>query len=481
MSLDAIVREAYRRTGRSVAKTTPTSVREALDRMRFVVRCGRAMYGPARVVLDQKALRLTLSPSARERARLPRLQLEPFYTVLGRPPLETEDGRPLEPIYLSEERTPGLRNELVAALRQERLQFSPWGWLARDLPAEEVVKRGNLRRVDTGCFDVTPVLSGFRLEQAVDLIVRWQGNRGALVVTARPRSQDNPDRIRLEDRLLANYLASKLVDGYAVTVGPLVLEAYAQIKELGRNPGSAVMDVIRADSRFRTTGDEAYGLQWVHVAHANRLLHRERQTREGRAAASDRWFEEWRNSVRFRIAYHPVHFRWAWEEAAAELGLPGQAQRRLAKVRLLHRPSHDQLIREWQAELEQRGLSERLQKRKVDHVRIFARYLESDEGGRPGHLLEVTLKDMETFFCWTYIRRWVRAKTDPAAFTLDLRDFYRRQQELGRIHDVRFVELIYRVREMIVERLELYNSIAPYDEDFPELAEQLFFGWQPTT
>lgn len=89
-----------------------------------------------------------------------------------------------------------------------------------------------------------------------------------------------------------------------------------------------------------------------------------------------------------------------------------------------------ELIDEWDTWLKEQGISDRVRRRKINHLENFAY----------------------------------------------LRDFYRFQESRGRIQDLRFAELIYGVRDMIAERVELYDSLNPADADFDDLFEQLFFG-----
>lgn len=245
MFLDAIVREACRRARRPPTKSTPASVQDTLDQLPFVILCGQGLYGPARVLLDRKALRVRLSPSAREHNRLSSSQLEPFYSALEKPPVETADGRLLEPSRLSEEKS-----------RED----------------EDAEKTGP-GRTNTVFFDLKPVLEGLPESEDVDLVVRWEYDRGALVVEARPRGQDDPGRMAVEDKLLADYLVSRLVEGNPPSAGPLVLEAYAHFEALGLYPGSPVLDVIRRDPRLRIIGDDTDNVRAVKIAHARCPTH----------------------------------------------------------------------------------------------------------------------------------------------------------------------------------------------------------------
>lgn len=472
MSLNAIMEEACRRAGHQASQSTPDTVRNALARLRFVIRCGRGMFGPARFLLDGKALRVKLDSAGRSHARIARSDLEPFYSALEEPPVVTADGRPLQPIYFTETTTRELRKAMIAALRETLQQLSPWGHLLANIDDEAILKKADARPMDTGMLDLRPVLEGLPENEPVDLIVRWDKDRGALVVTARPRGHDDPTQIAAEDKLLADYLVSHLVEGYAIPAGPLVLEAYAQFDLLGRTPGSAVIDVILADSRLRIVDGKECAIPQLSIAHAGRPTYQERRA----GFAEQDWFVEWQRSVRDRIEDHVRRLRQAWQKAEEELGLADTPDPRETNVRLLRKPPHDALIEEWEAELKERGLSERVVRRKVNHVRDFAWYLESNEVRGAQHLLEATLSDLEDFFFWTYIRRWARVYTNAAAFALDLRDFYRYQEAVGRIPDARFAELIYRLRDFIQERRDLYYSLNPYDKDFDELLERLFFG-----
>ena len=143
---------------------------------------------------------------------------------------------------------------------------------------------------------------------------------------------------------------------------------------------------------------------------------------------------------------------------------------------LRKKPSHQELIDEWAAWLMEQDVSDRVRQRKIKHLKTFVYYLKTHEHEASAHLLDVGLSDLCSFFFWTYIRRFPNSRTDVASFTLDLRDFYRFQESQGRISDARFAELVYGVRDMIIERLELYESLDPHDEDFDELFERLFLG-----
>src|SRR5690606_35244118 len=117
--------------------------------------------------------------------RLDRSQLEPFNRALEEPPVVTEDGRPLEPIYISEESTREMRKRILKAIREALQAWSPLGHLLADIKDEDILDETKPRRLDTGLLDLRPVLEGLPEGETPDLIVRWEKDRGALVVTAR--------------------------------------------------------------------------------------------------------------------------------------------------------------------------------------------------------------------------------------------------------------------------------------------------------
>lgn len=476
-SLDSIMEEALRLAGRPKTKSTPATVRNALGALRFVVQCGQGMYGPARVVLDQKALRIRLSPQDYKLARVGRTLLEPFCTVLENPPIQTLDGRPIRPILLDEEKAKEMQSAFLDALREMLGEMPLIDRYLQSVDDETILKEMDLSRVETGYYDISPALDGWQEDDdgSVDLVVRWVRERGALVVAPQRRSEVDPKGIEAEDKLLADFIASKLVGGYAKCVGPIVLEALASEDALGRTPGSPVLEVILSDPRMRIVGDETLGLQRIHVAHADRLTYGEQSAVLANQAGE--WIDDMRAKLRARILEHPRRFRDAWRKAEEELGLVEGAEPKYTNVRLLRKPSNEDLVREWQCELKGAGLSQRVIQRKINHLYHFVHFLEAEANDGPKHLLDVDITTLESFFFWTYIRRWPNSKSDADTFPLDLRDFYRRQEELGRIPDARFAELIYRLRGMIQERLELYNELLVYDdEEFDELFETLFFG-----
>lgn len=474
-SLDWIIKEALQLAGRSMTKSTPATVRKALCRLRYIVPCGQGIYGPARVVLDQKALRVRLAPEDLRLARVGKAQLEPFLIALEKPPMETVDGRPIEPIFLDEVQTREVQAALLGTLRELLGEMLLLDRYLKAMDDEVLLDKMDLRRMQTGYYDISPALDGWKSsEGTIDLVIRWVRERGALVVAPQSRSDVDPKQIEAEDKLLADFIASRLVAGQSQWAAPLVLEALATHEALGRAPGSPVLEVIAADPRMRIIGDQAHGLEKVRIAHSDRLTLGERYALM--ANASGEWLDEVRARLRVQIMEHPRRFREAWKKAEEELGLGNGAAPKQSKVRLLRKPSNEELLREWHVELREAGLSQRVVQRKVNHLRQFVHYLESDVNDGPDHLLDVDEVSLESFFFWTYIRRWPNSKSDAETFPLDLRDFYRRQEELGRIPDARFAELIYRVRHMIQERLELYNELLAHDDEFDELFETLFFG-----
>lgn len=520
-ALADIAREAARRCGRKYTEYTKRTVAAALAALPQVVRTGAGMYAPARLALDGKAFRVPLTVGELRSGQLSKGRLEPFYTALGKPPVVTGKGRPLPTVQLSGRQLAQIRDDAVRTAVEQLRALSWVETILAEISAEDILGQVWDRRaksaLDSGLLDLTPLGlgpadEGWSEERAgVDLILRWDARAGRLVAEAEDSgvaaghggaaadasgaesaghgsgagsathgsdAGSAAHAMFTEDRILADFVASKLPRDDEISLGPLVLEAYARFPELGRMPGSAILDVIERDPRIRLTGGDPYQLGEVTVARADRLTWQERHfgpARDVDAAWSARWQEE----VRARIRAHPERVQEAWRREQRRLGLdPSRlAGGRPSKVVLLRKPSHQDLIREWDAALREEGLSEKVRQRKIRHVETFAHYLENDDG-RPGarHLLDVDEADLDSFFFWAYVRRYDPSRTDAPAFTRDLRDFYRFQQRMGRIMDARFAELIHGVRDLIVERIELYEGLMSMsdDADFEDLYETLF-------
>src|SRR5690606_22607242 len=106
------------------------------------------------------------------------------------------------------------------------------------------------------------------------------------------------------DRVLGDFLASRLLPDHAVSLGDLLLEAYARFPQVGRLPGSAPMDVVQRDRRMRITAGDATRLDEVLIARADVLTWQERRL-QGEGAAYDDWAVRYRRELRARIQSHP--------------------------------------------------------------------------------------------------------------------------------------------------------------------------------
>ncbi|HLT57251.1 MAG TPA: hypothetical protein VKZ69_00575 [Limnochordales bacterium] len=485
-ALADIAQEAARRSGRRYTDHTPQTVADALARLPFMVRCGPGTYAPVRIALHGKAFRVPLTRDELARGQLSKRRLEPFYTALEKPPVLAASGRELATVYLRETALGQLRTALLEATaealretpRRERYLRSR---RAGEVPAEASHPAG-LTRLDSGFIDLAPLGLAARggdppREELPDLIVRWDRAAGVLQAEIRPRGGDDGAAVAREDRILANFLASRLPPQNAVLLGSLLVEAYARFPDLGRTPGSAPWDVVQGDGRMRVVSGDGGALDEVVIARPGM-----RTRRDGHGAApqeAHRWLAAWARQLRARIRDHPHRLAAAWQRERRRLGLSDTVLAGArGKVVLLRKPSHGELLAEWDRALAEQGLSDKVRRRKVAHVETFAHYLETDVPKAASHLLDVDEADLRSFFFWTYIRRYPNSGSDAVTFTLDLRDFYRHQQRAGRIADVRFAELIHGVRDMIVERLELYEGLhlLTDEPDFDDLYATLFRG-----
>ncbi|HEY8418450.1 MAG TPA: hypothetical protein VIK93_10510, partial [Limnochordales bacterium] len=314
-------------------------------------------------------------------------------------------------------------------------------------------------------------------EAVLDLILRWERAAGVLTATVGRRdSRESPDA--REDQVLADFLASRLLPAHAVSLGSLLLEAYARFPQIGRTPGCAPLEVIRRDPRIRITAGDENRLDEVSIARADLITRPEcRLAVEG--TGYDDLAARWRRDLRARILAHPQRVAEAWKQERRRLGLSDtELAGARGKVVPLRKPSNADLIAEWDRALAAQGVSDKVRLRKIRHLEAFVLYLEADYPRGPSHLLDVDETDLRSFFFWTYIRRYPNSRSDAVSFTLDLRDFYRHQQRVGRIADARFAELIHAVRDLIVERLELYYHLRLLadEPDFDDLYATLFIG-----
>jgi len=489
-ALADIVQEAVARSGRPQTKHTPRTVADALARLPFIIRCGEGTYAPVRIALDGKKFRVPLTADDIAAERLSKARLEPFYTALGEPRVCTEDGQELAPIYLSDEVRHMIRAAAVKVV-VETLRELPWTdelYPVTDLEAmlwekgmEQPLPPMISDSIDLSPLRLTASRSGAETEGAVvELIVRWSAQDGILIAkVAPPAESDDADAMAAEDRILADFIASKLPRNNALPLGGLLLEAYARFDGLGRVPGSAPLDVIRQDPRMRLIDGSELRPGLTIVARADMLTPRERRIAAGwdEPDLDDEGIDDWAEDVRRRIREHPRKMREAWDREWRRLELDRRPSP--SNVVPIRKPSHEELIKEWDEALRQQGLSDRVRQRKVDHVDTLAWYLESDSNvSSTSHLLDVNESFLESFFFWTYIRKFPGSPSDAVTFTVDLRDFYRHQERLGRVADARFAELIHRLRHLIVERMELYEELLalPVAPDYDELFELLFIG-----
>lgn len=517
-----IAQEAARRSGRPYTGYTPRTVADALARLRFIVRCAPRVYAPVRVALDGKAFRVSLTLHEIQSRRLSKRRLEPFYSALEKPPVRTASGEELPTVYLNETTMHRIRERAVRAAARA-LQETPWleRYLGRIDPeklAAEVWKRLSVSTLDSGFIDLTPLalerlLNGHGLGSAglgeaglgeagaqtwsgwsgagglaapearapmpdecvLDLILRWDRAAGQLTATVawrlRGTSPDAP-----ADQLLADFLASRLLPEHAVPLGSLLLEAYARFPEVGRTPGCPPLELVKEDPRIHITSGDEHRMDEVNIARPGI------SRRPQHPAAMDAYEDlagRWQRELRARIRAHPHRVAEAWKQQRRRLGLSDtQLAGARGKVVPLRKPSNAALIDEWGQALEAQGVSEKVRSRKLRHLEAFVLYLEADYPRGPSHLLDVDETDLRSFFFWTYIRRYPNSRSDALSFTQDLRDFYRYQQRMGRIADARFAELTYGVRDLIVERLELYEQLRLLadEPDFDDLYHTLFIG-----
>lgn len=492
-ALIEIAQEAARRCGRPYTDHTKRTVADALARLPFIVRCAPGKYAPVRVALDGKAFRVPLTRSEVKNQEMGKRRLEPFFTALGKPVVLTEDGRELLTQYLSDAGMDALKPDALKATIRA-LRAKPWleRILQRTDPEkilEQAWEELDVSRVDSGYIDLTPL--GLDASDVgpqddhselapFDLIVRWDGGFGVLRATVSPRADgESSEAIASEDRVLADFIASKLPRDNAVSLASLLLEAYARFPVVGRTPGSVAFDVVRRDPRMRFTAGDAWRPDEVAIARADTLTWEEKHFGMGWEDQDD-WAAGWRQKLRARIKEHPRKVQEAWERERHRLGLnkAERADGRDPNVVAIRRPPHEELIAEWDGALRNQGVSDKVRQRKIGHVETFVDYLNTHSHETSSHLLDVGESDLESFFFWTYIRRFPNSRSDATSFTLDLRDFYRYQERSGRIADARFAELIHGVRAMIVERIELYEGLMSLadDDDIDELYETLFIG-----
>lgn len=333
-----IAREAARRSGRPYTDYTTRTVADALARLRYIVRCAPGTYAPARVALDGKAFRVPLTDKDVQCRQLSKRRLEPFFSALGKPPVRTPAGEELPTLYLPEGTMYMLKEAAVRATARA-LRETPWleRYLGRMNPEKMLAEAWDslsISHLDTGFIDLTPLgldrwAAGHRghdtawgsggegLEStcpttssgsdgepqassrpALDLIVRWDHGADALTVTVTRRPGANaPDGMACEDRVLGDFLASRLLPDHAVSLGDLLLEAYARFPQVGRLPGSAPMDVVQRDRRMRITAGDATRLDEVLIARADVLTWQERRL-QGEGAAYDDWAVRYRRELR---------------------------------------------------------------------------------------------------------------------------------------------------------------------------------------
>lgn len=491
-ALADIAQEAAQRSGRPYTAYTKKSVADALARLPSIIRCAPGTYAPVRVALDGKAFRVPLTPTEIESGELSKRRLEPFFTGLSKPPVQSTDGTELATVYLTEERADTLKASAVKSAAQA-LREMPWlerilQWTDPEEILEKSWEKLNVSQLDSGFIDLAPLGlgdSGFEAVGAAvpsELIVRWDDRSGILKVTVSASSGDTPGAIAFENGILADFIASKLPRDYTIHLGSLLLEAYARLSEVGRTPGSPAFEVVQRDPRMRVKAGNAARLDELIIARADTLTWQERRSGGVPGDEGDRVAHRLKE-LRVRIEEHHNSLCEVWERECRRLGLDETdlGGVREAKVVPIRKPTHDELVSEWEGELREQGLSDKVRQRKVRHLKTFANYLDSPNPERPSHLLDVDESELRSFFFWTYIRRFPNSCSDAASFTLDLRDFYRFQERRGRVPDARFAELIHSVRAVIVERLELYEdltSLASITEDdaFDDLYERLFLG-----
>lgn len=401
---------------------------------------GRCLSPPARIALAGKALRVRLDAYHLEKKALPVVRLAPFYTSLARPQVVSEAGSPLA--FVPPPTPYGVGGLIDLA----------------SLIAQSVV----------------------RDPEGVDVVFRWQVEEAALVARLEGRTERDEAGIAREDQALANFFMNKLQRWGTESLFKNLLEAYGQVDALGVIPGSAAVDVVAADTRMEILGDSHLSGLEDDVAFAREefLAFKEWNDPDWQEYLAQ--CDDYRGQVGAGIKAHRAKCEEAQRRVRARLGLgcnelagPGLLPTEAEAVRLFF-PSSEGLIAEWRQGLVAQSLSEPVIRRKVRHLEKLARYLENREGGEV-HILLADERVLNTFFFWEYIRWWGASPSGTRAIILDVRDFYRFQEQRGRIKDSRFAELFHGLREMIVDRVAFFGTLNPFEDAFwDELYEKLF-------
>ena len=261
-----LVRRVVEALGIEERPSTQLSVRDALGRFRFMVRCGPGLYAPARVVLDGKAFRLRPPPTGWG-GMLPLWQLEPFATALENAAVVDPDGRPLSR-KLREPDADRFEQQVEARARRQAAEIVDF-FLA-EAGRRRPLSAGELRRLldellgqvseERGDLiqGIVAAIAPYRLpdgwDEDADLIVRYDGGSHALRITPERPADRDERRIREEDRRFCDFVVAQLRQGSSVPLHELVLQAYAQIPGFGDYPGSPARLAVARDPRIRILG-----------------------------------------------------------------------------------------------------------------------------------------------------------------------------------------------------------------------------------
>ncbi len=484
-TLKELVKRATDDVGLRVTRNTPRTVADALARVPTVVPLGNGAYAPARIAFDGKAFRVHLDERSLETKAISVSRLAPFYSVLGQPAIVSNAGalRPVTPVDV--DRSDGLLDLVADQVRRhfavtfpDLAEFVTEELLLKSVKSvqRDRVQRGLSGLIDLSALFIVTVNPGW---ETVDVVFRWHRRREALVASLEGPGERDELEIQREDKALGDFLSKKLPRQNSLLIHELLLQAYAQSDEVGMIPGSPAAEVVAADARIRTVNEGTHRRVEGDLAIARAEFRTLEERNDPAWQEYSEWIDGYRDHVESRIKTHRVKCDEAWRRVCDRLGLsrsdfagPGLSPKEVEAVRRYF-PTSEGLIGEWKHALADRGLSEKVTQRKVGHLKTLAHYLEHNEEGE-GHLLLVDEGVLNAFFFWDYIRRWGGSPSGARTFPLDVRDFYRFQEEKGRIKDSRFAQLFHGLRECIAERAELYDMLDPDHPKWEELYEELF-------
>jgi hypothetical protein len=321
-------------------------------------------------------------------------------------------------------------------------------------------------------------LSGFFQKRQVragdSLIITMKPDEKTYSFEHEPAARAQAALIEERDRELGQFIQQAIKRNQRETARDVIFSAYGNLAWLKEYPGSHWREIVEKDDGLRLIS-----LSPTHLEIAS-IDYRMMFDMLGVDEATERKLQKRRTSIEQEVDDFLDRLDEAFDAAMEELTEEfdeGGAENVIAAGRQLRAQKklaqrNDQLIEQFFEAEKQWGRDENNAGRKASEVALLADYL----SGYQGVTLEyATLDDLDEFLFDWYPRKVMNCSSSHAKqLAGSARDFYRFLVATKVIRSAKFAEVIYKLRELAGEKVELYARL-PADKS-GELFGRLF-GW----